>query len=138
MKSCANGNQISEIPPGPPLIKGGCEKILPHPTIIVVREAGGDERGQHRREKTLKKDSTLFPQRGAGCFFPPEARKQNCLMMPSESPPASRTGEGHERLSQVLQFVTRTNFSQLQGGWGDLRGIHSYRNIPFLVPASPE
>ena len=43
-------------------------------------------------------------------------------MMLSELPPGSRTGEGHEILSQFLQLVTRTIFSQLQGGWGELVG----------------
>jgi len=40
-------------------------------------------------------------------------------MMPSESPPGSRTGEGHAIFFQVLQFETRTIFSRLQGGEGE-------------------
>jgi hypothetical protein len=98
------------------------KKSLPHPTIIVVREPGGDWRGQHRREKTLKEDSTFFPRRAAGCIFPPVQWKENRLMMPSELPPGSRTGEGREMLSQVLQWVARTIFSRLQAAWGDFRG----------------
>jgi len=94
------------------------KKSLPHPTVIVVREPGGDERGQHRREKTPTEDSTLSPQRGAGCFFPPDPWKENCLMMPSESPSGSRTGEGHGMLLQARQFETSKIFSQLQGGEG--------------------
>jgi hypothetical protein len=99
------------------------KKSFPHPTVIVVREPGGDERGQHRQEKTLTQDSTLSPQREAGCFFPPDPWKENCLMMPSESLSGSRTGEGHEMLFQALQFETSKIFSQLQEGRG---GFESY------------
>ena len=75
------------------------KKFLSHPTVIVVREPGGDERGQHRREKTLAEDSTFFPQREEGCSFPPDPSRENCLMMPSEKPPGSRNGGGHEIVS---------------------------------------
>jgi hypothetical protein len=58
------------------------KKSFPHPTVIVVREPGGDERGQHRRVETLTEDSALSPQREAGCFFPPDPWNEDCLMMP--------------------------------------------------------
>jgi hypothetical protein len=97
------------------------KKSFPHPTVIVVREPGGGERGQHRREKKANRRFNLVSAKGvpplAG-FFPPDPWKENCLMMPSESLSGSRTGEGHEMLFQVLQFETRKIFSQLQGGEG--------------------
>jgi hypothetical protein len=34
---------------------------FPYPTVIVVREPGGVERGQHRLEKTLTEDPTSSP-----------------------------------------------------------------------------
>ena len=102
----------------PPSMGEAVKKSFPHPTVIVVREPGGDERGQHRREETLTEDSTLYPQREAGCFFPPDPWKEDCLMMPSESPSGSRTGEGHGMLFQALQFGARKIFSQLRGWWG--------------------
>jgi len=94
------------------------KKSFPHPTVIVVREPGGDERGQHRREETLTENSTLSPQREAGCFFPPDPWKEDCLVMPSESPSGSRTGEGHGMLFQALPFGARKIFSHLQGSEG--------------------
>ena len=51
-------------------------------------------------------------------------------MMPSELPPGSRTGEGHEMFSQFLQWVTRTIFSRFQGGLG---GLESYFLPEYLV-----
>jgi hypothetical protein len=68
--------------------------------------------------KRLTEDSTSSPQREAGCFFPPDPWKENCLMMPSESLSGSRTGESHEMLFQVLQFATSKIISQLHGGEG--------------------
>ena len=55
-------------------------------------------------------------------------------MMPTESPPASRTGEGHEMLSQVLQFVTRTIFSQLQGSKGGFFSRYSGTGFAGIEP----
>jgi len=99
------------------------KKFLPPPTFIVVREPGDDERGQHRREKTATEDSTLSPQKEAGCFFSPDPWKENCLMIPSELPSGSRTGEGHGMLLQAGQFGTSKIFSQLQGGEGGFSGF---------------
>ena len=90
----------------------------------MVREPGGVERGQHRLEKSLTEDPTSSPLKEAGCFFPPDPWKKNCLMMPSEMTPGSRTGEAHGMLPQVLQFETHTIFSQLQGGKGGFRRAH--------------
>ena len=72
-------------------------------------------------EKTPREDSTLSPQRETGCFFPSDPWKENCLMMPSELPPRSRTGEGHGMVLQVPQFEASAIFSQPQRGLGELR-----------------
>jgi hypothetical protein len=81
--------------------------------------------------KTLAEDPTSSPQRGAGCFFPPDLWKENCLMMRSESLSGSRTREAREMLLQVLQFETSKIFSQLQGGTRDFGGESPTETIPL-------
>ena len=76
----------------------------------------GDARIEAQAESTPAEDPTSHPLKEAGCFFPSDPWKENRLMMPSESSPGSRTGEGHGMLLQARQFESSKIFSQLRGG----------------------
>jgi hypothetical protein len=46
------------------------KKSFLHPTVIVVREPGGGERGQHRRENTANRRFNLVSAKRGGVLLP--------------------------------------------------------------------
>jgi hypothetical protein len=84
--------------PQPPLKKGeAVKKFFPHPTLIVVREPGDDERGQHRREKDPKRRFNLVSAKGDGALLPvssmevklPHDAKRIAIWLPNRGRPCN-------------------------------------------------